>query len=173
MRAFAIGIFLAASWIGQSLAMELTSPDIKDGATIAKEQIYTRCGGSNVSPALAWSGVPAGTKNLALTMIDVSVKPSGWSHWLVMNLPPSTTSLPKGVSSLPAGATQPVTDFGDPHYGGPCPPAGSGPHRYQFTIWALRGTAPAIAAGAKATEISATLEKQAIAKATLTGTVER
>ncbi len=166
-------ILLAFGTIGQAAAMELKSPDLAEGATIAKEQVYTRCGGANISPALIWSGVPAATKSIALTMIDVSVKPAGWSHWLVMNLPPNTTSLAKGVSALPAGATQPVTNFGDAHYGGPCPPVGSGVHRYQFTLWALRGAAPSFPAGATATNISAALEKQAIAKETLTGTYER
>jgi len=153
--------------------MELTSPDIAPNGTIAKEQVYTRCGGSNISPALAWKGVPAGTKSLAITMIDVSVKPSGWSHWLVMGLPPGTTSLAKGVSALPSGATQPVTDFGDPKYGGPCPPKSSGKHSYRFTVWALRGSAPSFAAGTSALDIETSLERSAIAKATLTGTYEQ
>ena len=159
--------------IGQANAMELTSLDIKDGAAIAKEQVYTRCGGDNISPALAWRGVPVGTKSLALTLIDVSVKPSGWSHWLVMDLPPSITSLAKGVIALPAGATQSKTDFGDTKYDGPCPPKGSGAHKYQFTIWALRGSAPPVPSGASANDISAALEQQSLAKATLTGIYER
>lgn len=159
--------------IGQANAMELTSPDIKDGATIAKEQVYTRCGGANISPALAWRGVPAGTKSFAFTLIDVSVKPSGWSHWLVFGLPPSTTSLAKGVTALPAGATQSKTDFGDTKYDGPCPPKGSGVHKYQFTIWAMRGPAPSFPTGASANDIRAALEQQSLAKATLTGVYER
>lgn len=156
-----------------AMAMELKSPDIAEGATIAKEQVYTRCGGGNISPALSWSGVPAGAKSIAVTMIDVSVKPNGWSHWQVMDLPHGTTSLAKGVSTLPAGASQPVTDFGDPKYGGPCPPVGSGPHSYQFTVWALRGAAPSFREGASAADISAALSKESIAKATLTGIYER
>ena len=84
-------------------AMELTSPDIRDGAPIAKEQVYTRCGGQNVSPALSWRGAPAGTKSFAITAIDHNVPPNDWSHWIVIDIPPGTTSLGKGAS-VPAGS---------------------------------------------------------------------
>lgn len=168
-----MALLLVLGPVNHAAAMSLTSPDIKEGTLLKIEQVYTGCGGANISPALSWSGVPSATKSIALTMIDVSVKPAGWSHWLVMGLPPSTTSLAKGVSTLPAGATQPVTDFGDAHYGGPCPPAGSGVHHYQFTLWALPGAAPSFKPGTSANDISGALAKQAIAKATLTGTYER
>ena len=171
MRSIAIMVLLLTfALAGPAAAMELISPDLAPNGDIAKEQVYTRCGGGNISPALAWKSVPAGTKSLAITMIDISVRPPGWSHWLVMNLPPSTTSLARGVSALPAGATQPVTDFGYPKYDGPCPPKGTGKHSYQFTVWALRGAAPAIVQGASAKDITAALGKEAIAQATLTGT---
>jgi hypothetical protein len=167
-----IGILLAVGSIGQVAAMELTSPDLKEGATIAMEQVHALCGGTNISPALRWSGAPKETKSIAVTMIDVSVKPSGWSHWLVMNLPPGATALAKGAQRLPAGARQLVTDFGDAQYGGPCPPPGSGPHRYQFTVWALRSE-PLLPARASTNDIKAALDKLALAKTTLTGSYER
>src|SRR6476660_9415961 len=99
-------------------AMELTSGDIAPGAQIAAAQIYPRCGGQNVSPALAWSGAPAGTKSLVLTMIDMDVKPAYWSHWIVVDLPLSMTRLARGLAHLPAGAKAIVSNFGDAFYDG-------------------------------------------------------
>lgn len=164
---------LALAWAGPAAAMELSSPDIHDGGEIALEHVYPRCGGANVSPAFRWSGVPAGTKSLALSMIDVDVKPAMWSHWLVVDLPPNTAGLPKGASQLPVGAKPLMTDFGDAAYGGPCPPKGSGVHHYQFTLWALPYDTIAFPRGATTAEISAALSKISLAKATLTGTYQR
>ena len=172
MRAIPLAIFAALlSW--PAAAMELTSPDIRDGGGIGLEQIYPRCGGANISPALKWSGVPAGTKSLALSMIDVDVKPATWSHWLVVDLPPNTTGLPKGAAQFPVGTKQLMTDFGDAAYGGPCPPKGSGVHHYEFTLWALPAGTIEFPMGATTAQISATLSKLALAKATLTGTYQR
>lgn len=170
----AIGLaLLILAWTGPAAAMELSSPDIRDGGEIALEHVYPRCGGANVSPALKWSGVPAGTKSLALSMIDVDVKPAMWSHWLVVDLPPSTTGLPKGASQLPVGAKPLMTDFGDAAYGGPCPPKGSGVHHYQFSLWALPAGTIEFPMGANTAQVSATLSKLALAKATLTATYQR
>ena len=155
-----------------AFALELTSPDIHEGAMIAKEQVYTRCGGQNVSPALSWSGAPAGTKSFAITAIDLTVKPNEWSHWIVVGLPPSITFLGKGAS-LPQAAQALMTDLGDAAYGGPCPPSGSGAHRYQFTVWALRTATIQFPAHASAMEIAAALQKDALAKASITGLYQR
>jgi Raf kinase inhibitor-like YbhB/YbcL family protein len=157
---------------GPAAAMGLTSPDIRNGAPIPIEQVYTRCGGQNVSPALAWSGVPAGTKSFAITAIDHNVPPNDWSHWIVIDIPPGTTSLAKGAS-LPAGAHAMMTDFGDAGYGGPCPPQGSGAHHYEFTVWALHTATPQLPAHANAKEIAAALQRDALAKASITGTYQR
>ena len=156
----------------QADALTLSSPDFADGGTIDKEQVYTRCGGGNLSPALSWSGTPAGTKSLAITAIDLDVKPNAWSHWVVVGLAPNVTSLGKGTP-LPAGAKALMTDFGDEAYGGPCPPAGSGVHHYQFTVWALRTTTAQFPAHATAKDVTATLQKDALAKASITGTYQR
>jgi phosphatidylethanolamine-binding protein (PEBP) family uncharacterized protein len=79
---------LALSLIGGtvSAAMSLTSTDIRPGLAIPVAHIYTRCGGENISPNLAWSGAPRGM-SFVLTMIDVDVKPDEWSHWIVVGLP--------------------------------------------------------------------------------------
>jgi Raf kinase inhibitor-like YbhB/YbcL family protein len=130
---------------GAANALTLTSADIKPGARIADEQVFSSfgCTGKNVSPALNWSGAPKGTKSFALSVYDPDAPTgSGFWHWVVFNIPADVTSLPKGAGdpksdAAPKGAVQSRTDFGTPGYGGPCPPKGDKPHHYQFTIFAL------------------------------------
>jgi hypothetical protein len=174
MRRFAAvaAALLFASGSG-ARAMELTSGDIAPGAKIAAAQIYPRCGGQNISPALSWSGVPSGAKSLVLTMIDTDVKPAEWSHWIVADLPPATTMLMRGATHLPSGARAIASNFGDASYDGPCPPNGTGVHHYRFTIWAMPAEKTEIAGDAKANELADTLAKTAIASASLVGWVER
>lgn len=165
--------FLLAALTSDAQAMRLTSSDIADGATIAPPQIYPRCGGENISPQLSWSGVPKGTKSFVLTMIDRDVPPANWSHWIVVDLPVSVTSLPRGAKTLPTGAHAIASNFGDAAYDGPCPPKGTGVHHYEFTIWALSKESISFLADAKATDVASTLQSLALDKASLTGTVSR
>jgi Raf kinase inhibitor-like YbhB/YbcL family protein len=126
-------------------AFELTSPDIAPGAKIADEQVFSGfgCKGGNVSPALKWSGAPAGTKSFALMVYDPDAPTgSGFWHWVMFDIPPNVTELPKGAGDpksgkAPAGATQSRTDFGVPGYGGPCPPQGDPAHHYHFMLFAV------------------------------------
>jgi Raf kinase inhibitor-like YbhB/YbcL family protein len=176
MKVAAAVLVLVSPWALASpalAAMSLTSSDIKDGTTIAAAQIYPRCGGQNISPQLSWSGVPAGAKSLALTIIDLDVKPSQWSHWIVVDLPTATAELARGAKSLPAPAKAVVSNFGDASYDGPCPPKGSGVHHYQVTIWALPSASFSIAPDAKAADVNAALAKVALDKASFTGSVAR
>lgn len=130
-------------WAGD---FTLTSPTLQPGATLPAAQVYQGfgCHGGNLSPALAWSGAPRGTKSFVLTAYDPDAPTgSGWWHWVVYNLPVTTRALPEGAgradgSLLPAGARQGRTDFGSIGYGGACPPAGDKPHRYRFTLHALK-----------------------------------
>ena len=98
----------------------------------------------NISPSLSWKDPPAGTKSFAVTVYDPDAPTgSGWWHWVVFNLPADVRSLPAGAGNpasgkLPKGAVQSLTDFGAPGYGGPCPPRGDRPHRYVFTVHALK-----------------------------------
>jgi Raf kinase inhibitor-like YbhB/YbcL family protein len=152
-------------------AMTIASGDFADGAAIPLPHIYPRCGGQNISPELHWSGAPAVTKSLVLTMIDISVRPNQWSHWIVVDLAPSETGLPRGLTTLPAGAKAVISNFGDAAYDGPCPPKGTGVHRYVFTIWALPAAATSIAPDANAAVVNAMLTHNAIGQASITGTV--
>lgn len=159
----------------------LTSPDIQPNGPIAIEQVFNGfgCSGQNISPALAWSGAPAGTKSFALLCHDPDAPTggAGWWHWLVANIPASATGLAKNAGTpdgknLPAGAMQVATDFGGPGWGGPCPPVGHGPHRYVFTLYAL-GTERLDVAPTGASLAGFMINMSAIGKTSLTGIFER
>lgn len=141
-----ITTLLTLSVLGATTAhaeMKLTSKDLTPGKPMANTQVFNGfgCEGANVSPQLAWTGAPAGTKSFAVMAYDPDAPTgSGWWHWAVFNLPASSSELPTGAGSggtLPEGAVQGRTDFGTSGYGGACPPVGHGPHRYQFTVYAL------------------------------------
>jgi Raf kinase inhibitor-like YbhB/YbcL family protein len=144
--ALALAIAVVTAPASAQAKFTLSSPTLKDGGTIGPDQVFNGfgCTGKNVSPALKWSGAPAGTKSFALTVYDPDAPTgSGWWHWTVVNIPAAVTSIPAGAGStapagLPAGAVQGRTDFGKPGWGGPCPPAGDKPHHYVFTVWALK-----------------------------------
>jgi hypothetical protein len=160
-----------------ALAFSLESAEVKPNATIAEAQAFKGfgCSGGNVSPALSWKSPPAGTKSFAVTVYDPDAPTgSGWWHWVVFNLPPSTTSLPAGAGDpasgkLPAGAVQSRTDFGKPGYGGPCPPQGDKPHRYVFTVYALKVDKLDLDENAPAAMVGFMIHANQIGKATFTG----
>ena len=146
MRAFVasllmLGLAAAPAMAGQ---FTLTSPDIKAGGRIADKYVFNSfgCTGQNVSPALSWHGAPAGTKGYVLTVYDPDAPTgSGFWHWVMYDIPASVTSLPEGAGApgkQPAGAVLGRTDYGTEGYGGPCPPKGDKPHRYIFTIYAVK-----------------------------------
>jgi Raf kinase inhibitor-like YbhB/YbcL family protein len=160
---------------------KLTSPDIQPNGPIAMEQVFNAfgCSGQNISPALAWSGAPEGTRSFALLCHDPDAPTggAGWWHWLVVNIPASATGLPKNAgtadgNNLPTGAMQVATDFGAPGWGGPCPPVGHGPHRYVFTLYAI-GTERLDVAATGASLAGFMVNMSAIGKTSLTGIFER
>lgn len=158
----------------------LASPDLSEGTALAQEQILNGfgCTGGNVSPELHWSGAPVGTKSFAVTVYDPDAPTgSGWWHWVVFNLPASTTALPVGAGAgsggaLPAGAVQSRTDFGTPGYGGACPPPGT-PHRYVFTVHALDVERLDLNADSPAAMVGFFLGQHALARASLTAVYGR
>ncbi len=141
----ALGVSALGASVANAQNLNLTSAEIKEGATIGNEQVFKGfgCTGGNVSPSLSWSGAPSGTKSFAVSIYDPDAPTgSGWWHWVVYNIPPGVTSLPKGAGDMkkklmPKGAIQSRTDFGTAGYGGPCPPTGDKPHRYQITVFAV------------------------------------
>ncbi|MGD0641520.1 MAG: YbhB/YbcL family Raf kinase inhibitor-like protein [Roseiarcus sp.] len=158
-------------------ALSLTSPDVKPGARIPEEQAFNGfgCTGKNVSPALSWSGAPKGTKSFALTVYDPDAPTgSGFWHWVIFNIPADVASLPKGAGdpksdAAPKGAVQARSDYGAPGYGGPCPPKGDKPHRYQFTIFAVDVDKLDADENATPAVVGFNLHYHTLAKATLTG----
>jgi Raf kinase inhibitor-like YbhB/YbcL family protein len=138
--------FVTAIAFAQNTSFKLNSPDVAAGATVKAEQVFNSfgCTGKNISPALQWTGVPAGTKSLALIVHDPDAPTGvgGFTHWIVYNIPANATRIAKGAGTadgklLPVGTVQASTSFGTPGWGGPCPPAGDKPHQYVFTLYAL------------------------------------
>ena len=127
-------------------AFTLESAEVKPDSTVSETHVFKGfgCDGGNISPSLTWKNAPAGTKSFAVTVYDPDAPTgSGWWHWVVFNIPANVTSLPRGIGNpasgqTPKGAVQSRTDFGKPGYGGPCPPQGDKPHRYIFTVYALK-----------------------------------
>jgi Raf kinase inhibitor-like YbhB/YbcL family protein len=175
----AVAVSALGSIGANAQSLTLTSPDIKEGGTIGNEQVFKGfgCSGANISPALSWSGAPSGTKSFAVTVYDPDAPTgSGWWHWVVFNLPANATSLPKGAGDvkkklMPKGAIQSRTDFGSDGYGGPCPPPGDKPHRYQITVFAVDvdKLPDAKDHSASAALVGFDLHFHALGKATLTG----
>ena len=130
-------------------------------------------------PALSWTNVPAGTKSFAVHCFDPDAPTgSGFWHWVVVNIPASVTELKLDAGNpasglLPKGALQTRTDFGKPGYGGPCPPEGHGPHRYQFTVFAVKQETLPVNADTSAAIVGFNLHFNTIEKATLTGVFKR
>ncbi len=161
---------------GVAADFHVSSPVMKDKGTIANEQVFNGfgCTGGNTSPELIWQNAPKDTKSFAVTVYDPDAPTgSGWWHWLIFNIPPSTTKLPansgKPDSGLaPKGSIQSMTDFGQPGYGGPCPPQGDKPHRYIFTVYALKVDLLPLRAEASGAMVGYYLHQNTLAKAMFT-----
>lgn len=130
------------------------------------------CSGENVSPALEWSGAPKDTKSFAVTVYDPDAPTgSGWWHWTVVNIPANVMMLEEGASGakkLPAGSVEGRTDFGSAGYGGACPPQGDKPHRYIFTVYALKTDKLDINNEASGAMVGFNLNANSLGKATFT-----
>lgn len=159
----------------------LSSPTIKSGAKLGNEQVFNGfgCSGGNVSPALKWSGAPQGTQSFAVTVYDPDAPTgSGWWHWVVYNLPADISELPAHAGDadgklLPAGTVQGRTDFGAAGFGGACPPVGDKPHRYIFTVHALKVPKIEVPADASAALVGFMINANRLGKASFTATYGR
>ncbi len=119
------------------MTLKLRSTAFAAGAEIPAAHT---CEGEDTSPALQWSGVPAGTRSLALIVDDPDAPdPKSpmmtWVHWVLFDLPPGATGLEEAVKTLPPGTRQGLNDWRRTGWGGPCPPRGR--HRYFFKLYAL------------------------------------
>jgi Raf kinase inhibitor-like YbhB/YbcL family protein len=154
------------------MALAITSTAFADGEAIPSR--YT-CQGEDVSPSLAWTGLPPGTKSLALLLVDPDVPDPAapkrtWVHWVLYNLPATATGLAEAVTALPDGTLPGRNDWGRTGYGGPCPPIGR--HRYFHKLYALDVVLPDLGEPTQA-ELERAMEDHVLAKAELVGTYEK
>jgi len=174
-------VLISLSTLTYAAGFQLSSPDIKAGSLMDKKFEFDGfgCSGENKSPMLRWSAAPAGTKSFAVTVYDPDAPTgSGWWHWLVINLPADVHALKAdagaiGGANLPKGASHVRIDFGVAGWGGLCPPPGDKPHRYIFTVHALKTNKLEIPADASSALAGYMINANALAKACFTATYGR
>jgi Raf kinase inhibitor-like YbhB/YbcL family protein len=156
------------------MAVELTSSAFSPSGAIPRR--YT-CDGEDISPPLAWSGLPEGTRSLVLIVDDPDAPDPAapkmiWVHWLLYNLPPQTAGLDEAINEddLPSGTRQGINDWQRTGYGGPCPPIGM--HRYFHKLYALDTALPDLDEPSKAA-LEAAMAGHILASAELIGTYQR
>ncbi len=137
---------------------------------------YT-CEGSDLSPPLRWTGLPPGTRSLALIVDDPDAPDPAapkmtWVHWVLYNLPPSAAGLPEGANTtdLPTGTLQGLNDWKRTGYGGPCPPIGR--HRYFHKLYALDTVLPDLKSPTKA-RLEQAMRTHLLEQAELIGTYQK
>jgi Raf kinase inhibitor-like YbhB/YbcL family protein len=157
-----------------TMTLKVTSSAFQQGGSIPAK--YT-CEGQDVSPPLAWSGAPGNIKSYALIVDDPDApdpaKPQRvYVHWVLYNMPASTTSLPENASKsgLPKGAVQGKNDWGKAEYGGPCPPIGR--HRYFFKLYALDTTLTGLSSPTKS-DLEKAMKGHVVDSGELMGTYQK
>jgi Raf kinase inhibitor-like YbhB/YbcL family protein len=144
------------------MTIALRSPAFADGDTIPA--VYT-CDGDDVSPPLEWSGVPSDAAQLAVVVEDPDAPGGTFLHWVLWGLDAGQPGVDQG--QVPPGAWEARNDFGRIGWGGPCPPWGSDPHRYVFTLLALSQPL-AVEARASADTVKRAAEGKVLAEGRLT-----
>ena len=151
------------------MALKLIISAFAEGAAIPK--LHT-CDGADLSPALEWSGEPAGAQGFALIVDDPDAPVGTWNHWLLYDIPADVHSLAQGFKPGQAGLSG-ANDFGKRGYGGPCPPRGHGPHRYFFKLFALDAASLKLPEGARRAELDRALRGHVLEEAQYMGRYER
>ncbi|MBW1896375.1 MAG: YbhB/YbcL family Raf kinase inhibitor-like protein [Deltaproteobacteria bacterium] len=156
------------------MTLTVTSPVFSHNGEIPAR--FT-CDGEDISPALEWSGLPEGTKSVALIVDDPDAPDPAaprmiWVHWVLYNIPPSAMGLAEGVKmqDLPAGTKEGLNDWKRTGYGGPCPPIGR--HRYFHKLYALDVVLPDLGTPTK-TELEKAVEGHILDQVELIGTYQR
>ena len=170
---------LALLWLPLFLAgglavagtMQLTSGTLQPNQPIPTKHTGE---GADTSPPLQWTGAPAGTKSFALIGDDPDAPGRTWVHWVIYNIPATTSELPEGVAKTDtvAGAKQGVNDFGKIGYNGPLPPRGHGQHRYFFKLYALSSELD-LKPRATKKQLEDAMQGKILAHTDLVGTYER
>lgn len=157
------------------MTFTLTSHDVIDGGVLADAQVKAL---GDTSPHLKWSGAPEGTRSYAVTCFDPDAPTgSGFWHWTVANIPVDVTELATGAgavggANIPQGAVQGRTDYGDAGFGGAAPPPGHGPHRYEFTVFAVDVDRLDVTSDNSGAVFGFNLFFHTLARATITATYE-
>lgn len=169
-----LALFFCCNAALASMPFTISSTDMANQKPLAMQQVFNKagCNGSNQSPQISWQHAPTDTKSFAVTLYDPDAPTTGgWWHWIVLNIPAGTTTIPTGT--LPTGSEQARNDFGEFAYGGACPPPGDKPHHYILTVWALDTDKLPVTAQDNAAQISLSLNSHKLAKASLTATYQR
>jgi Raf kinase inhibitor-like YbhB/YbcL family protein len=159
----------------KSMGMTLRSDAFEDGRAIPRR--YTE-DGEDLSPPLSWSGLPEGTKELALIVDDPDApRAEPWVHWVLYKVPADARTLPEGIPptpvlDVPPGALQGKNSWGTIGYRGPAPPRGHGTHHYHFRLHALEAPLRA-AQGLDKAGLQEAMQGHVLAEAELVGTYER
>jgi Raf kinase inhibitor-like YbhB/YbcL family protein len=151
----------------------LTSKSVGGQAT--NKQVFNGfgCSGENVSPQLSWTNAPKDTKSFAVTVYDPDAPTgSGWWHWVVFDIPANVSELVEGAGDVtknlaPKGCIQSLTDMGKPGFGGPCPPEGDKPHKYEVTVFALKTDKLGLDQNANPALVGFMMNQNILAKATI------
>jgi hypothetical protein len=156
------------------MALEISSTAFAPGSAIPARHT---CEGNDISPALRWTGIPAGTKSLVLIVDDPDAPDPRapkmtWVHWVLANLPATAAELPEGVApkALPAGTVEGLNDWKRTGYGGPCPPVGR--HRYFHKLYALDTVLTGLHHPTRAL-VEAAMQGHVLARAELLGTYQK
>jgi hypothetical protein len=154
------------------MTLKLTSAAFSHGGEIPAKHT---CEGEDVSPPLAWSGVPADAKSLAVIVDDPDAPDPAapkmtWVHWVLYNIPASAAGIAEGAAALPAGTLHGLNDWKRTGYGGPCPPIGR--HRYFHKLYALDTVLPNLGQVPKP-KLEAAMKPHVIAQAELIGTYQK
>lgn len=170
MLLFGIGIIFRGENTNDKQFSQRGDMELRSSAFANNERIPSRytCDGDNVSPELRISGVPADTQSLVLIVDDPDAPLGDWVHWVVWNIAPGVTLIPE--KTVPPGATEGQTDFGQSGYGGPCPPSGT--HRYVFKLYALDSEVD-LQSNTRKAEVEKAMSGHILAQTQLVGLYER
>ena len=155
---------------GAAGRISVTSDSFKDGGFIPSAHAFDK---ENLSPAIAWTGLPEQTVSIALICNDPDAPSGNWIHWVIFNIPATASGLPEGLpadGTFADGAVQGSNDFKKIGYDGPYPPYGT--HRYVFTVYAL-GTTLDLEPGVTAAQVRSAMRGHILAEGSLTGRYKR
>ncbi len=173
---WSLGFAVLLSGTASAAEFSLSSSDIGPDKPLDDQFIFNAfgCAGGNVSPALSWSDAPGGTQSFVVAFFDPdAMRGRGFWHWLVLNIPATTTSLQRDAGSedgskLPPGAEQIKNGFRASGYSGSCPPPSDEPHAYVMTVYALKVPRIVVPAEATAGTIISTIDANALGRASIT-----